>query len=330
MSPTSPSRTVLFDRDFDLVGLGVATLDLLVRVPEFAATESVQRASETRLQGGGPVATALAAAAKLGAKCALIDRQGDDWRGEAIRSELKEWGVDVSHCLIAPGKSSALASVWVRERDGARTIAYDPGTVAPLQAEELPQTLISRSRILHTNGRHEDAWLVAAQFARASGTLVSFDGGAHRYRPGVEGWLPWIDIAIVSKDWAERFSGSTDPMKAAAAIRSAGPTLVAITAGREGSWILTTTESFHQPAFLVPDTIDTTGCGDVYHGVFLAGQAWGWSAERCASFASAAAGLNSRALGGRGQLPGMGAILTFLASRDPWLQSMDCGEGCEA
>jgi sugar/nucleoside kinase (ribokinase family) len=311
----------------DLVGLGVCTLDLLMRVPEFPAADSVQRSSATRLQGGGPVATALAAAAKFGAKTAMIDRHGDDWRGEQIRSELTALGVNLSACLVDSGADSALASVWVRERDGARTIAYDPGTTEPVQAEDLPAGLIESARIFHSNGRHDAAWPEAVRRARTAGTLVSFDGGAHRFRPECREMISMVDVAIVSMDWAHRFSGHADPILSGEAIQARGPELVVITAGSAGSWVLAGAERFHQPAFTVPNTIDTTGCGDVYHGVFLTGWAWGWSALRCARYASAAAAMKSQALGGRGVLPDRAAVESFLRDHDRALQTAQTSQG---
>jgi len=245
----------------------------------------------------------------------MLDRQGDDWIGERIRSELTDLGVEMRHCLRQAAASSALASVWVREADGARCIAYDPGNVAPMRPEDLPTGVIESARVLHTNGRHEAGWFEAARRARAAGVAVSFDGGAHRFRPETREFLPWIDIAIVSLDWAERCSGRENPEAAAQSVRELGPELVEVTAGLRGSWILGPSEQFHQPAFAVADTIDTTGCGDVYHGAFLAGWAWGWPLERCAKIASAAAAMNSRALGGRGALPSLAQVEEFLLAR---------------
>jgi len=312
MSPDSPFPRGPAAARWDIVGLGVCTIDILIRVPELPSSEGVQRASQTCLQGGGPVATALAAAARLGAKTLMLDRQGDDWRGDLIRNGLEELGVMTDLCERVPGASSALASIWVRERDGARTIAYDPGSLDPLQPADLPTGVIEQARILHTNGRHQPAWFAAARRARDAGVAVSFDGGANRFRPEMREYLPWIDLAIVSLDWAERFSGCPDPIEAGKRIRAAGPSLVAVTDGTRGSWVAHEDSWFHQPAFRVPDTIDTTGCGDVYHGAFLAGWAWGWSLERCAQIASAAAAINSRAMGGRGCLPSLTEAETFL------------------
>ena len=51
-----------------------------------------------------------------------------------------------------------------------------------------------------------------------------------------------------------------------------GPEIVVITDGKNGSWLYTKNiYGFHQPAFEMKNVIDTTGCGDSFHGAFLFG-----------------------------------------------------------
>lgn len=152
----------------------------------------------------------------------------------------------------------------------------------------------------------------AARRARNSGTLVSFDGGAGRFREQLLEFLPLVDIAIVAREFAENLAGTAEIQTAAESIRALGPKLVGITDGLAGSWIFPPDAvDFHQPAFAVEDTIDTTGCGDVYHGAFLTGLAKNWTLEKCAELASAVAALNSRGLGGRGNLVSLAEAAEF-------------------
>lgn len=291
------------EKSIDIAGLGVSTLDLLTLVEHFPDADHVQPALDSRLQGGGPVATALIAAARLGARTAMIDRIGDDWRGRQITEEFQHYGVDTTQLLRTEGASSSLASIWVRQKDGARSIAYAPGSAPELDTDELPMETIQSAKILHCNGRHWNALPRAAELARSSQTLVSLDGGASRFREPLRDYLGVVDIAIVAEDFAGKCTGKQDVESAAEALLELGPSLAIITSGVKGSYIRSRDQSgFHQPAFLRSDTVDTTGCGDVYHGVFLAGLAWNWPLERCAQLASAAAALNSTALGGRGHL----------------------------
>lgn len=288
---------------WDVLGLGVSTLDVLSLVVDFPAGEGVQRAAQITVQGGGPVATAVVTAACLGARTAMIDCLGDDWRGELILAEYRQAGVQTDYLRIAPGCASAVASIWVRQADGARAIAYSPGSTPELTPAELPAAVLAQTGILHLNGRHLEAGLHACRLVQQAGGRVSFDGGANRYRPELRALLPLTDICIVALDFARQYTGLADIIGAARALLAEGPALVAVTDGLRGSWVFSRHgEPFHQPAFPVADGVDTTGCGDTYHGAFLFGLSRGLPLTTCARLASKTAAHTCRFLGGRGGL----------------------------
>ena len=301
---------------FDVVGLGVSTADILSLVDEFPQGEGVQQARCITAQSGGPVATAMATVAKLGGQAAMLDVVSDDWCGNLICSSFEQYGVSIDYLKRVPGKESASASVLVRSGDGLRAIAYSPGTVPSLQPDDVSEEIIARASILHVNGRHWQACLHACRLAHRNGTRVSFDGGAHRYAPYIRDLMPLVDICVVAQDFAFQDSGSRHPETAAEKFLACGPELVVITNGLAGSRIFCRDgRSFSIPAFRMPTVVDTTGCGDSYHGAFLFGLTHGWSLEAAATLASAVAALNTRQLGGRAALPTLPEVAAFLAKR---------------
>ncbi|HEX2769198.1 MAG TPA: PfkB family carbohydrate kinase [Geobacteraceae bacterium] len=302
------------DRKFDVVGLGVSTLDLLLVVDELPGRECVQQASDYALQGGGPVATALVALARLGSRTAMLDKVGDDWRGKLILDEFRKEDVATEWMRVAFGRTSSIASILVRKGDGARSIVFSPGDAGELHPDELPESVIAAAKVLHLNGRHWDASRKAAQLARAHGVKVSFDGGANRYRDDIHELIALTDICIVARQFARAFSGTDVQEVSARRLLDAGPECVVITAGVEGSMLFAKgMEGFHQPAFSVDSPIDTTGAGDAYHGAFLHGIVTGLDLKGCAVLAAAVAALNTRKLGGRSALPTLVQAEQFLA-----------------
>jgi sugar/nucleoside kinase (ribokinase family) len=303
---------------YDVIGLGVSTLDILALVDHFPAVEEIQRADDLKLEGGGPVATALVTLARLGARTAMLDAVGDDWRGRLICEELSLEGVDITHLQIHEGCSSATACVLVERGTGARTIVYLSGTTPEVPPEALAPGLIESASILHLNGRHWDACLAASRRAREAGVRVSFDGGASRYRPEMHLLMPLVDIAIVARDFAAKYTGEEDLTSAARHLLDEGPRLVVVTDGVRGSWVFPADgEPFHQPAYQARPLVDTTGCGDAYHGAFLYALLKDRALGFAASFASAAAALNARQRGGRAGLPTLEEVEAFLASSPP-------------
>ena len=300
----------------DLLGLGASTVDVLARVERLPVEDENMRALEISVQGGGPVATAIVTAARLGARTAMLDLLGDDWRGRLIRDEFQREGVDVSGICFAGGASSPTSTILVKEGSGARSIVWAPGEAPELSPDDLPVAWIESARILHVNGRHWRACLQAVGLARAAGVQVSFDGGAGRYRPELRELVPLVDVCIVAREFAARYTGEPDPQRAAAALLRAGPGLVVVTAGTQGSWVFPRDgQGFHQPAYLLEKAVDTTGCGDSYHGAFLFARLQGYDLKRAASFASAVAAINSGRLGGRAGLPRFEQVQSFLAAR---------------
>lgn len=303
---------------FDVVGLGVSPLDILALVDHFPAGDEVQQAFEITAQGGGPVATALVALSRLGCRTVMLDAIGDDWRGKLILQEFQHDRVCTDYIRIHPGCSSAVASILVRKGPGERAIAYFPGTAPELIAEDLPLEVIQQGKILHLNGRHLNACLTAIAAARSAGVKISFDGGAGRYRPEIRSLIPQVDICIVAGQFAKAYSNQDSLQESARLMMMEGPSLVVITAGIQGSWIFEkNSASFHQPAFILPDSLDTTGCGDSFHGAFLFGLLKGFPLPQTACFASAVAALNSLKLGGRAALPNYKTVMEFFAAQLP-------------
>jgi sulfofructose kinase len=298
----------------ELVGLGMSVLDLIQVVERFPADGGVTRVVESVMMGGGPVPTALCAASRLGTRTAILDRIGDDWRGQWIRDDYERFGVSTEFLAIEPGKRSTLGTVLVRKDDGERHLLYEQGDFTPFPADELPRGLLESCRILHLNGRHWPACLEAARIVRAAGGLVSFDGGAHRFDEKFRELFPLVDLLIVAADFADRAVGPGERGDQLERLGQWGARIAAITDGARGSWFRERCGTVvHQPAFPV-SVVDTTGCGDVYHGAFLAAVVRGEDWTTCARVAAAAAAIAATALGGRGRLPVREDLESFLAA----------------
>jgi sulfofructose kinase len=86
-----------------------------------------------------------------------------------------------------------------------------------------------------------------------------------------------------------------------------------ITAGNRGCWYTEGNGNVcHYPAFKI-DVIDTTGCGDVFHGAYATALALGEGVSQAIAIATASAGLKAARPGGRMGIPDMGTVKEFLA-----------------
>jgi sulfofructose kinase len=303
-------------KQIDVVGLGASTIDVLTLVEHFPTRREVQQALSTVIQGGGPVATALVTVSRLGGSAVMIDSIGDDWAGGSILRDFQSEGVGTDTIEVHRGHTTFISNILVSAGNGARAIMFLPGSAPEPSFSELQKTAIRSAKILHITGRYWKACMQAIDLAKECNVRVSFDGGADRFRPDMRKLVPLTDICIVAGDFAEKYTGETEPSKSAESLLKEGPEVAIVTDGINGSWVCAREGfSFHQPAFLFPNIVDTTGCGDSYHGAFLAGLIKGFTIEKAAAIASAVAGMNTQHLGGRSGIPGFDEVVKYLSDR---------------
>lgn len=292
----------------DVVGVGLATVDEVFRVPtrpEFGA--SLRAAGHARACGG-PAATALACLARLGVSTRFVGRVGGDAEGAFLRQELAGRGVDVTRLRFAAGARTRIALVLVEAGTGERGFVSWPESCAPLTADDIEPADIAGARVLHVDDADEAA-VRAAQLARAAGAAVVLDGTW--LSPGLPALLPLVDWAVVSAFFARRWLPGAHDETVLRRLVAAGAGAAVLTLGAAGSVALAGDRVLRCPAFRV-DAIDTTGAGDAFHGGFIYGLLRGWPPERSLRFASATAALNCRALGGQAGLPTLAEVETLL------------------
>ena len=301
------------DKKYDVIGLGAYAVDLLGIIPSFPKPDTKNKMLKFAQQGGGPVATALVALARLGARVAFVGILGDDPFSNFAIAEFVKEGIDTSGIIRREGAGPLLALITVEEESGRRTILWTDQMVSHPTETELSKDLIASARILHLDEYGLPSALTAAPWAKEAGLKVVLDAE----NPERKELLPLIrltDYLVVPEEFALGFSASRNSEEAGDFFLKIGPQAIIITEGEKGCFIKTEGKGLFQPAFKVK-AVDTTGCGDVFHGGFIFGLLKEWPVEIAAEFASAVAALKCEKLGGRAGCPTLEQTKKFLASR---------------
>lgn len=300
-----------------VVGLGMACLDILVRTRQLPSWESGASLSAMAIEGGGPVATALVAAQRLGVQTGFIGTCGSDRMGRIKLQTLVEEGVDVSHTVVRDQPEDQCVLVLVNEDSGERVFSgYHGWDRQPLGPEDLDRAYILAADALHLDGMHAAAARQAAGWMRAAGKPVMLDGSATAgpVSADMRALVKTVDILICGQGFGPALSGERDLWAAGEAILGMGPRVVVQTEGKDGCYTVTPGERFHTPAFEV-SVIDTTGAGDVFHGAYLVGLLRGWEPRAIVQFSTAVAALKCTRLGGRSGIPTFDEALSFLSAQ---------------
>ncbi len=300
-----------------IIGLGMCTLDVLIRCKDLPTWEGGTRINAFGFDGGGPVGTAMVAAAKLGARVGFIGTAGNDASAEFKLRSMRECGIDLSHMVYRDAPEDQVVVVNIHAQTGERIFSsvqrWGQGQIQP---QELDRAYVTSADYLHLDGFHNAAAIQAAQWMQAAGKTVVLDGhktdgpvGEH-----LRQLIPYVDVLISGSGFARNLTGIDDIWPAGAAILTQGPRIFVQTEGIDGSYTITAEEQFHTPAFPV-DVVDTTGAGDVFHGAYIVGLLRGWNLRQIALFSTAVSALKCTKLGGRGGIPCFDAVMAFLRER---------------
>ena len=295
-------------KNIEIIGLGFCGLDYLSLVPRIPTKDKVEIV-QSLIQGGGPAATAIFAAQRLGASTAFISALGDDDRSKYILSELADEGVDCSYIECQEGKISPYAFCWVDQDSGDRGIAWCRGTTTDLVLAANTVELMDSARVLHLDGHHTHAAFAAMKRAKEHSVQVVCDAGT--MLPGIDKIMEGSDVIIASEDFSRAYTGKADPREALKALAEFPAKWVVITLGSKGSIGFDGKEVVECPAFDV-DVVDTTGAGDVFHGAFIYKYLDCGNLLETIRFASAVSAIKCTEFGGRTGIPTLQTVEGFL------------------
>ena len=310
------------EKKFDIISVCEPVMDYAVAIDRIPGTDSIAKMYAHPFQSGGNAASAITAAARLGAKCAVIGTVGNDPFGEFCREDMVYHDVDVSRLFMLEGTTQYAVCLAEKETQGRSFLGLE-ATVQKVTDDMLDEEFIASAKYLHLDCVDMPGKWTAVEMARKNGVLVSTDAGYHGFCDDTK-LLETSDIFIMSgMYYRSLFGDDTDYLKNCHALLSRGPKIVIVTLGSKGCVGTDGTMDFTLPAFSGYDIVDTTGAGDVFHGAFLYAHMQGWDIKECARFASAFSYINSLSLGGRAGHPTLEMVETFLETGKVDLSLLD-------
>ena len=298
---------------YDVLGLGTVAVDELLHVPTYPAADAKVPILEVTWSLGGQVATALAAASRLGAACAYAGVLGSDALSARVREGLTTAGVALLVGFDQPDARPIHSRIVADRTTGTRAILYDKRALRPVPPAAVTADLLD-TRVLLLDQLGPETAVAAAQLARSRGTAVVLDMEWAQAELVAE-QMALADHLMVPRDFAAAVTGAADPATAAAQLHAAHPrACTAVTCGAAGCHYVAGRETTarHLPAFSV-QTVETTGCGDVFHGAYAAALARGLGVPAALRFAAAAAARYAARPTGWQHLPDAAAIMEFLS-----------------
>ena len=264
----------MMGKTYDVVALG----ELLIDFTENGM--SAQGNPVFEANPGGAPCNVLAMLAKLGRKTAFIGKVGADAFGYQLEQALIEVGIDTKELKFDKEVHTTLAIVQTMA-DGDRDFSFyrKPGADMMLRKEEVSQELLKDTKIFHfgtlsmTDEENRAATKYALDIAKENGAIVTFDPNIRM--PLWDSWdslseqmdygMRYCDVLKISDDEILWFTGKESYIEGAKYLSDTYHIpLILVSLGKKGSFAYYQNNVVFGDAFVLENTIETTGAGDTF------------------------------------------------------------------
>ena len=300
---------------FDVITMGRVGVDLY---PEQVgvALEDVRTFQKSL---GGSATNVAVAAARLGARSAVITKVGDDPFGNYVRQALDGFGVDRRWVGTDPDLRTPLVFCEIHPPDDFPLLFYREPKAPDLNIEpgELDLPAIRAARLLWTTGTglsqepSRSATLLALESRRDAANAITVHDLDHRpvLWPDDREAGRWArdavrlaTVAVGNETEVEVAVGTRDPHEASRALLELGVELAIVKLGPEGVLGRTRDKLIElDPVRL--DVLNGLGAGDAFGGSLSYALLAGWEPERALRLANAAGALVASRLACADEMP---------------------------
>jgi 5-dehydro-2-deoxygluconokinase len=318
---------------FDLITMGRVGVDLY---PEQIGVRLADVRTFAKSLGGSATNVAVAAA-RLGARAAVITKVGDDPFGPYVREALEDFGVDGRWVGTHPRLRTPVVFCEIFPPDDFPLLFYREPTAPDMTLEtgELDLEAIRRARVFWTTGtglsaepsRSATLAALAARDDAEPGAITVHDLD-HRpqfwsspTQPDESEAGEWgrkalahATVAVGNRDEAAVVTGTRDPAQAAERLLELGVRVAIVKQGPAGVLARTASQTVEVPP--VPtDVVCGLGAGDAFGGALVHAMLAGAGLEEAVRLANAAGSYVASQLACADAMPTLEELEAFAAER---------------
>jgi ketohexokinase len=273
-----------------VLGVGVATLDIIDSLADYPQEDSEQRALARYSRRGGNAANTLVVLSQLGHACSWAGTLADDAAAGQIVEALEAFAIDLRWARHYADSSSPVSHILQSRRTASRTIVHYRD-LPEFEAEDFAAIDLSPYVWVHLEGRHVDACEAMLRWIRQRRPDLRISLEVEKPRPGIERLFTYADVLMFSRAYAlaQGFNQAQDLFAAVRLIAKQG--LLYAAWGEEGGWL----DDGVNPLFQLPakppaELVDTLGAGDVFNAGIIHGLLKGETPSQALALAITLAG----------------------------------------
>lgn len=305
-----------------IVVFGSLVCDLIAWVPHIPLVHETVLAEKYEVHPGGKGLCQAIAASRMGSSVILAGRIGDDEYGRKLLKILEEEAIDTSFITLDDaGTSLGIPMVDPRGNNAILGIPRAGGNVTVSDADALRGQIMGADVLIIQNELPLDAIHRSVAIAGSGATSVVWNPAPYEWpikQLVPEDLAPFVTWLTPNEVEATQLTGievvdTNSAFEAARAIQEVRPnTGVVVTLGSLGAVARTKKgrESVQSPRTVT--TIDSTGAGDCFTGVFAACVGDGLDLDEAMKIANVAAAVSTTVVGAASGMPQRSVVTAAL------------------
>lgn len=252
-----------------VLGIGIATLDIVNEVDGYPEEDSEVRAIAQRICCGGNAVNTLSVLRLLGHRCEFGGVLTDDPNGIIVREELRRREIRMAAARTYNGGKTPTSYVCLNRRNGSRTIVHYRN-LPEYRYEDFCAVDLSKYDWLHFEGRQVVDTRAMLQRVRHERPDLPVSLEIEKPRSGIETLFEGPQLLLFSHVYMKA-KGYVDPLEFMRAMSKKIPNAELVCAlGAEGAMATGPDEEvYFSPAFAPAQVIDTLGAGDAFNAAII-------------------------------------------------------------
>ncbi|KAK9296499.1 hypothetical protein QLX08_009541 [Tetragonisca angustula] len=282
------SSTVESDQQ-KILCVGLTCLDIVQTCKQYPAEDSDQRSVDCRWQRGGNASNTCTVLSQLGSSCEFFGTLSAEEHLSFLQNDMQNYNIDYSHCPMIENIGCPTSTVILSLGSGSRTILHHNPNLPELTLKNFEQLHLEDYSWIHFEGRNLTEVLSMMQCVENYNNMLNYNQDTNsketkssqapitisveleRPRQELLDLLPYVDVAFISKDFAQSrgYDSMSETLKNISEDAKSGATLICAWADR-GAMARTPDNIIVQsPAFPPQKVVDTLGAGDTFNAAVI-------------------------------------------------------------
>lgn len=273
-----------------ILGIGIATLDIINSVDHYPQEDEEMRAQAQRLTRGGNCTNSLVALSQLGHDCEWVGVLADEPDAGRILADLDRQKVAYRQCLtLAEGKVPT-SYITLNRATGSRTIVHYRD-LPELPHKHFESIDLEGYDWFHFEGRNIEETLMMMQRVRREHPLAAISLEVEKPREGIEALFDQASVLLFSRAYARSRGYDRGDLFLREMHRlTTCPTLYCAWGDQGAYGLLRDGTALYSPAFPPLQVVDTIGAGDVFNAAVIHGELRQLARQECLEQACRIAG----------------------------------------